>query len=247
MPPLILWDIDGTLVRGKGGRVSSTAFMQALKLAGNLAADLEYPRDAHGKTDGQIALEVLVAAQIADGDATALLSSFGQAYLAALEGQRAQLLGDIEVLPGVPEVLARLKALGVTQSLLTGNLQPVARLKLDLTALDSYVDFDIGAFGSDHHDRACLVPIALERARLRLGAEVRPEDVVVVGDTPRDIACARAGGARAVGVATGNFKREELEAHAPDAVLDDLSHTEAVVRTLLRYSTFSDPGRALIV
>jgi phosphoglycolate phosphatase len=244
---LILWDIDGTLVRGKGGRVSSTAFMQALKVVGNLAEELSYPGDAHGKTDAQIALEVLAAAQIADGEATALLASFSQAYLAALEGQRERLLGDLEVLPGVPRVLARLKALGVTQSLLTGNLQPVARLKLDLAGLDQYVDFDIGAFGSDHPDRSCLVPIARERARQRLGSEMRPEDVVVVGDTPRDIACARAGGAHVVGVATGYFKREELEAYAPDAVLDDLSDTEAVVRTLLRYSTNSEAQSALIV
>jgi phosphoglycolate phosphatase len=241
VPLLILWDIDGTLVRGKGGRVSVTAFTRALQQASQLQAELAYPKNVAGKTDSQIALETLAAASLIDDAADTVVSSFGVAYLAELELVREKLLEDLLVLPGVPEVLDQLQQLGVTQSLLTGNLEPVARLKLGLAGLDSYVDFELGAYGSDHHDRTCLVPIARGRVRQKLGYAPRPSDIVIVGDTPRDIECARAGGARVVAVATGTFSCEELQQHNPDAVLRDLSDTEAVVATLLRYSTAAEP------
>ena len=244
---IILWDIDGTLVRGKGGRVSVNAFTRALQRACELESEPIYPNNVAGKTDSQIALEVLAAAALREHDAQALLPAFGEAYLAELQSAQEHLLQDMLVLPGVPQVLARLEALGVKQSLLTGNLQPVARLKLGLVGLDRYFDFEVGAFGSDHHDRTCLVPIVRQRVEARDGQPPTADEIVVVGDTPRDIACARAGGVRVVAVATGNFQREELEAHAPDAILEDLSDTEAVVAMLLRYSTNSEQHNALIV
>ena len=117
--------------------------------------------------------------------------------------------------------------------MLTGNLEPVARLKLACAGLDQYVAFELGAYGSDHRDRDCLVPIVRERLQQQFGAEVAAADIVVVGDTPRDIACARAGGARVLAVATGNFSRAELEAHHPEVVFDDLHDTDAVVARLL--------------
>ena len=244
---LILWDIDGTLVRSNGGRVAVRAFLRALEQVAQQSVQLTYPLDAGGKTDRQLALEVLASLALAQEEAMALMPAFGDAYLAELERERAQLLADLLVLPGVPAVLAHLRRIEVKQSLLTGNLEPIARLKLGCADLLQYLDLDVGAFGSDHHDRTCLVPIARDRACERLGYDVPPEDIVVVGDTPRDIACARAGGAHVVAVATGKYTREELEAHAPDAVLDDLHDTPAVVSTLLRYSRSAESGRALIV
>jgi phosphoglycolate phosphatase len=242
---VVLWDIDGTLVRTRGGRVSVGAFLRALRSAFSLADDPPYPTDAGGKTDQQIALEILAAAAIDEDAADALLPVFGAAYLAELERERENLIGDLHVLPGVPEILARLQQLGITQSLLTGNLEPIARLKLACAGLDGYVNFELGAYGSDHRDRTCLVPVTRERLRQQL--QLEDADVVVVGDTPRDIACARAGGARAIAVATGFYKRDQLEAHQPDVVLDDLSDTEAVVAALLRYSTSTSEEHALIV
>jgi phosphoglycolate phosphatase-like HAD superfamily hydrolase len=248
-PPLILWDIDGTLVRGKGRRVSVNAFVRALQQASRLEHPLAYPERVAGKTDGQIAREVLAAASVADADATSVLAAFGRVYLDELERQRADLLEDLEILPGVPEVLERLRQLGAMQSLLTGNLEPVARLKLALVQLDHYFAFELGAFGSDHHDRTCLVPIVRQRVQQHLGEAVSPEQIVIVGDTERDIACARAGGVRVVAVATGGSTSEELAAHAPDALLADLRETDRVVATLLRYSTSAAQveTRALIV
>ena len=238
MQTLVLWDIDGTLVRGRGRRISVNAFVRALERVSKRTDILNYPRDASGKTDTQIALDALAAAAVSEAEAAEILEEFGHAYLAELEQDRHSLMQDLEVLPGVREVLRALAARGVTQSLLTGNLEPIARLKLTLTELDQYLDFEVGAFGSDHPDRSCLVPIARRRVLERRGFS--PEAIVVVGDTPRDIACARAGDAYVVAVATGQHTRENLGALGPDVVLDDLSDTESVVEILLRYSTNRD-------
>jgi phosphoglycolate phosphatase-like HAD superfamily hydrolase len=231
--PVVLWDIDGTLIRSKGGRVAVSAFLRALRDVASLQADTPYPRDAGGKTDEQIALEVLLAAELAEETALGMLPAFRAGYLRHLEANRERLVPDLRVLPGVPDVLGALALRGITQTLLTGNLESIARLKLACAGLDTYVDFELGAFGSDHRDRTCLVPITRQRVSERLGLDGSQLDIVVVGDTPRDIACARAGNARAVAVATGGYAREALEAHAPDAVLDDLQDTDAVIAALL--------------
>ena len=246
---LVLWDIDGTLVRSRGGRVSLTAFMHALRAACavELTRDpngrLVYPADVGGKTDPQIVLEILVE-HLGAERAEALLEPFGSAYLDQLRQQREALAADLRVLPGVPEALARLQQLGVCQTLLTGNLEPVARLKLACAGLDHVFAFDLGAYGSDHRDRTRLVPITLERVRAATGQV--PEHVVVIGDTPRDVACARAGGARAVAVATGSYSLAELAAHQPDVVLEDLHDTDAVLEALLGYSTHRSQSAPIV-
>ena len=231
MPPAILWDIDGTLIRSKGGRVSLTAFLVALKDVAQHPDDFEYPMDAGGKTDPQIALEVLELARFARDHAELLLSDFHEAYRIELERQRPELVTDLRVLPGVRERLSQYQADGVIQTLLTGNLEPIARIKLACVELDHYVDFDLGAFGSDHRDRTELVPISRARIKAKLGVD--PDPIVVIGDTPRDIACARAGGALAVAVATAFHSREELEKHHPDLVLDDLESGAEQLNELL--------------
>src|SRR5260370_11934599 len=195
MFPVVVWDTDGTLVRTRGGRVSVTAFLNALREVSQIEGELPYPKDAGGKTDEQIAVEVLLAAQIAEEQAADMLSRFGPVYFSLLEAQRELLVGDLRVLPGVEAVLHRLQTLGVTQSLLTGNLEPIARLKLACANLDSYVDFDLCSYGSDNRDRTCLVPVTRERLTQR---ELEPSNIVVVGDTPRDIACTRADRAHAI-------------------------------------------------
>ena len=227
---LVLWDVDGTLVRTRGARISVNAFLRALAQVADLTADLAYPTDAGGKTDEQLALEVLLAAAFDEPAARALLPGFGSAYLKTLEAEVEQLRADLRVLPGVPEALQALQDAGVQQALLTGNLEPIARLKLTCVDLEGYFAFDVGAYGSDHADRTRLVPVARERAAAVLGSA--PEQVVVIGDTPRDIACARAGGARAIAVATGNYSPDDLRQHAPDVLLEDLRDTQAVLRAI---------------
>ena len=245
---IILWDIDGTLVRSNGGRVAVNAFLRALCLSCQLEHELPYPYDSAGKTDPQIALEILAAASVAESRASQALDTFAEHYLTELKRQQQALIADLRVLPGVTETLEVLaQQRGIVQSLLTGNLEPVARFKLACAGIDQYLDFDLGAYGSDNADRSRLVPIVRQRLQRRLGPDASQADIVVVGDTPRDIGCARAGGARAVAVATGNFTKHELEAHRPDVVLDDLTDTHAVVEALLQYSSSLESRQAPIV
>jgi phosphoglycolate phosphatase-like HAD superfamily hydrolase len=107
-PPVVLWDIDGTLVRSNGGRVAVSAFLRALRLSCQLEDDLPYPTDSAGKTDRQIALEVLSAASIGKSRAAAALEAFGDTYLAELQQQRDALIADLRVLPGVRAALEEL-------------------------------------------------------------------------------------------------------------------------------------------
>ena len=230
MRRLVLWDIDGTLVRG--GKAVVEAYDSALRAIYRLEGEIARVATA-GMTDGQIALETLARHGLAEEAALSLLDDFRAAYSGQLEQIKHRMAEDLEVLPGVRAVLARLEELGVWQSLLTGNYEATARLKLAAVELDHAFDFAVGAFGSDHRDRNCLVPIAIAKARQVRGITLAPEQVVVVGDTPRDIACARAGGARVVAVATGRFSAAELVPHAPDVLLANLGDTERALAAIL--------------
>ena len=228
MNKLILWDIDGTLIYSGGvaGECMRAALTQIYGSAPN-----DERRSYAGKTDQQIILEAFP-----DRDPELLLGQldqFAALYMEQLTIRRAELAARGRVLDGVVTTLEQLGAGEVVQSVLTGNLAPVARLKLELTGLLEHFDLEVGAFGSDHHRRAELVPIAAARAELRYGRRYDGQDVVVIGDTPNDIACARAAGARAVAVATGPFSVADLQAHAPDAVLPDLVDTRAAVTAIL--------------
>ena len=119
----------------------------------------------------------------------------------------------------------------LTLGLLTGNVAAGADLKLGHFGIRGY--FGVGAFGSDSENRNALLPIALRRAQELTGIEFQPRQVVVIGDTPRDIECAREHGATSVGVATGPYSREKLETGGASHVVDDLADTEGVVRLLL--------------
>ena len=134
-------------------------------------------------------------------------------------------------MPGIRELLEALRARrDVALGLLTGNFADGARIKLEYFDLWQY--FPCGAFGDDASDRNALVPVAIERARECGVAHAAPEDVVVVGDTPHDIACARAVGARPIGVATGNYSVDDLRASGAEAVFDNLRNTESFLKLL---------------
>jgi phosphoglycolate phosphatase len=225
---LILWDIDGTLIYSGG--VAGAAMRVAMEQVYGRASAAERHTYA-GKTDQQIILEAF--ADRARADLLPLLDQFTAAYLHELDARRAEFLAHGRVLDGVVAALDRLATLPVVQSLLTGNLLPIARFKLDLLGLSSYFDFDTGAFGSDHHIRANLVPIAAGRAAQRYGRPFSGKDVVVIGDTPNDIDCGRAAGVCTVAVATGPFSVAELQAHGADVVLESLADSDAAIHAIL--------------
>jgi phosphoglycolate phosphatase len=226
---LLLWDIDGTLIRGGG--VGSAALNGAA--AAVLGEPVVEPVVMHGKTDPQILTEIFLAAEVAEGAIPELLP------VAVAEAERLLALAEAdlrrrgEVIRGVAEVLGQAATLpGVRQTLVTGNLLANAVLKVAAFDLVGYFDIEVGAYGTDHTDRNELVPIALERvARLR-GEFYLPEEVWVIGDTPADLACAQVAEVRCLLVATGQVPLSELRSLNADVVLEDLTNTDDVVQIL---------------
>lgn len=224
---LILWDIDGTLIRG--GSIAQRVFVSAIeRVIGRSAAS--HGVVMGGKTDPQIAHEILVALGVEASEAAGHISTVIEHLESDLAEGAAELRRDGRVLPGVVDALAALADdPRVVQSILTGNTAANAAVKLGAFDLARYVDIDVGAYGSDDADRRMLVPIALDRARRLRGFTGSARDVWVIGDTPRDHECAVAAGARSLLVATGRIGRDELEACGADAVLDDLGDVDRVL------------------
>lgn len=224
---LILFDIDGTLVLtgGAGLRAMNRAFDELL---GSRQALDDIP--VAGRTDWIILQDAL--ARLGRELDAALFGALRDRYLAHLEVEiDAPGHGVKGVMPGIREVLDALDARAdVSLGLLTGNFEAGARIKLQHFDLWRY--FRCGAFGDDAADRNALVPFALSRAHALGVCVVSVEDVFVVGDTPHDIACARAVGARPVGVATGSFTVEELRASGAPHVFADLRDVPAFLRLL---------------
>jgi phosphoglycolate phosphatase-like HAD superfamily hydrolase len=224
---LVLFDIDGTLVLtgGAGLRAMNRACEH---IVGHRSA-LEGVAIA-GRTDWIILDDALAQNGLTlDAD---LLDELRRRYVEHLQ-EEIQLPGEgvKAVMPGIRELLDALRprddmALG----LLTGNFAEGARIKLQYFDLWKY--FPCGAFGDDASDRNHLVPVALERARECGLIDASPSEVFVVGDTPHDVACARAVGATPVGVATGRYSVGQLRAAGADVVFQDLGDTAAVLRVL---------------
>jgi phosphoglycolate phosphatase len=225
---LILWDIDGTLLRGPG--VGSGALYRAVGAVAELA---DVPRvDMHGKTDPQILREIFEAAEFA-GDIDAALPEAIRLAEANLAGAEAELRAVGSVFPGVVELLERLGATpGVRQTLLTGNLTANAAVKVGAFDLTHHFDAEVGAYGSDHADRLELVPIALERVQRLRGETYDPSEVWVIGDTANDLACARIANVRCLLVGTGSPGWDGVRALGADLAVPDLADVDAVFAAL---------------
>jgi phosphoglycolate phosphatase-like HAD superfamily hydrolase len=226
---LVLFDIDGTLItaRGAGRRALRRALDHVFGTTGSLEG-----YDMSGKTDPRILFEVLSGAGVDRMAVTERLDDFFERYALTLSEE----IGDgrdVVTMPGVADVVRRLAAAeGVVLGLLTGNIEAGARIKLQPTGLLPY--FVLGAFGSDDADRRRLPSLATRRAHAQVGYAFAPREVLVIGDTPHDIDCARHFGAVAVAVATGRFTREQLEREDPDLTFDDFSDAEEAAERLLR-------------
>ncbi|HMH52533.1 MAG TPA: haloacid dehalogenase-like hydrolase [Candidatus Acidoferrum sp.] len=224
---LFLFDIDGTLVNAGG--VGRTAVSNALtEVYGTTGAIDGY--DFRGRTDPRIVLDLIGAAGWDEADIHARLTTYFDVYLRELDA----LVGDgarVRVLPGVGDVVRALSAReDAVVGLLTGNIEPGARVKLRSTGL--WPLFRVGAFGSDDVDRRRLPAVARRRAHEALGHDIPFDRVTIIGDTPLDVDCARASGALAVAVATGRYTGDELSACSPDVLFPDLSDVESVIDAL---------------
>jgi phosphoglycolate phosphatase len=211
----VLWDIDGTLLRS--GPVAPVAFLDAVAEVTGVRPTPE-GRDYGGRLDTEIA-QMLLAAVGAE------MTHVGD-VLAALERLVLERLGQLRAqtrtYPGVDALLARLAAAGVRQTVVTGNIAAVARHKLEAGGLIPPIELGFGGFGDSAASRAAVARTALGRLSAD-GWQPDPAEVWIVGDTPRDLACARAVGVRCALVATGRATVGELAALGADIVLPDLS------------------------
>lgn len=219
---LILFDIDGTLLTsgGAGERALRRGFRERFGIDDDLARI-----EMAGRTDSGIARRMLATHGLEETPEN--LTAFFDGYLHFLAHELPVSQGRL--LPGIVALLEQLKAReDIVLALLTGNLERGAELKLTHYGVWHY--FEFGAYADDHHDRDQLGHFARLRAEEKHGCAFPPERIFVLGDTPHDVACARALGAKAIAIATGKFTRAELGALAPDFLLDDLGDVPAVLR-----------------
>ncbi len=218
---LVLFDIDGTLMDSGGAGTKSL----------NLAfEDLFSVRDAFkgipmaGKTDIQIIREGLRKNGISSGNGNVGL--FTDRYVEHLKREIENPGKHLK--PGIRKALEFMRGVGdVSLGLLTGNIERGARIKLGSFGLNSF--FPFGAFGDDHEDRNKLLPVAVERFRSLCRKDIDYRDCVVIGDTPRDVECAKIYGAYAVAVATGPYVYDSLVAAGADMVLRDISEMDSSI------------------
>src|ERR1700751_785300 len=221
---LLLFDIDGTLIHSGGAGVQ--ALKSAFKERFGIDDDL-HDIEIAGMTDSGIVLSILEKHKIPATHEN--VSAFLDSYVHFLSLELPRRKGKL--LPGVLELLERLKSRPhVVLALLTGNVSRGARLKLEHYGVWHF--FEFGAFADDHHDRNELGFFAQTRARERHGREFAASEIDVIGDTPHEIACGKALGARTIAVATGRMSRDELAKYHPDFLIDDLSNVETIMNTL---------------
>lgn len=219
MSRLLLFDIDCTLIDTGG------AGMAALKEAACELFGAEGPElDLAGSTDSGIVRGML------DHFASDIeLEDFYRVYLQKLTPNLVSYRGTI--LPGVTTLLDELVHSDASLGLLTGNIADGAKAKIDHYELTRYFPIEVGAYGDDHHDRNELGPVALKRAHSIYGMAFDAEQSVVIGDTPKDIACGKAMGAATLAVATGRFSVDDLQACGADLAVEDFSDSR--VRSFL--------------
>lgn len=234
---LVLWDVDLTLIDARG--FGKHWYGKALrKVTGDGLREMP---DTAGRTELAIASEVLELHGVAANGVN--LEAIFTALTTVVAEDRAALSARGSALPGAAEALTALAAMpGVVQTLVTGNLPPVAFIKLDVFDLHHHVDFDIGGFGTDSVHRHDLVAASVAKASAKHGTTFAPEEVVVVGDTPHDVTGALHFGAVAVGVTTGRSDADELDAAGAHVVLPDLSDTDVVLEALRFQPTEARPN-----
>jgi len=225
---LLLFDIDGTLIRSQGAGRETLAYAldQVFGATGPLT-------DYHmsGKTDPRIVMDLMTAVGFSAAEINARLPQVYE-HMAA-KGREIFPHRDMHACPGVPEMLTALRGHeNVVLGLLTGNAQLTAPMKLTAAGIDP-AQFKVGAYGSDALDRNLLPGIGIERANQLTGHEFSGYNTVIIGDTPADILCARAGKVTAVAVASGWHSTATLAQYQPDHLFENLTDTQMVMEILL--------------
>lgn len=225
---LLLFDIDGTLIRSNSaGRLAMAAALE--EMFGSSGPLESYSMG--GKTDARIIMDLLTAIGI---DAKEIARRLPEAYALMAEKAGAIYPGrGIMACPGVEGLLNALQGRAdVLLGLLTGNSEPTAPMKLQEAGIDP-AQFIVGAYGSEDLDRNRLPEIAIQRANELTGLTMTGDNTIIIGDTPADILCARAGKAKAVAVASGWHSVKSLARYHPDVLFEDLCDTQSVLQKLL--------------
>ncbi len=227
---VILFDIDGTLIKAvRRGEYRGLIRLMLIEIFGTYGRIGEI--DFAGKTDLRIYREALEPAGVSMEVIRERLPVVEAAMVDMLEGL-AQTGELFRLCPGVRELLDSLASdSSFVISLLTGNVERLALAKLKVAGIGEYFQVK-GAYGNDAEDRDHLPEIAARRISASLGEEITPERFLIVGDTPRDISCARHFGARVLSVASGPHPVEHLSQFEPDGIVEDLSDTRRVVELL---------------
>jgi phosphoglycolate phosphatase-like HAD superfamily hydrolase len=225
---LLLWDIDRTLVRIPG--VSREIYAAALSAV--TGRELVHMPEMGGKTDREL-IEALFMVHGVPAEPR-LFDDFYAVMTSAADERRAVMRSNGRVLAGAREALTAFAGMpGVVQSVVTGNIRPIAHQKLAVLGLADVIDFEVGGYGSDDSTRAVLVRRAWLRAERKYGQSFAPDRVVVIGDTPHDVVGARRNDVVAIGVATGSSTEADLLAAGAHVVLPNLADTAAVVAAVL--------------
>ena len=231
---ILLWDLDGTLVRGKRFGTFKDYTVPMLQTVFGTAGCLP-DLVVSGMTDLQIVEEALRPEGITREHISSRKTQLKECYIREMKRAVSDGAHVIEAIPGASEVLQAVhEHPRYLSALLTGNIEPAAHLKVEVAGLANFFTLP-GAFGDESFDRRDLPAKAVERINRHLGVELPPEQFIVIGDTPNDIACARHFGTRVVAVATGRIhSAEELRVLQPDALLPNLLDVDLFMDTLAR-------------
>ena len=229
---VLLWDIDGTLIRSVRSGAFKDYTIPVLQAVFGTAGRL-HEMKVSGMTDLQIVGEALRHEGFTHEHVRERIEHLRERYMEEMHKAIGNGQQFFEVLPGVREVLQAVATHPrYCSALLTGNIEPAAYLKMELVGLSEFFELP-GAFGDESHDRRELPALAAERIRRYFDQDLDPSQFIVIGDTPNDIACARHFGARALVVGTGRlYTAEDLLECNPDALLPDFSNVELVMQTL---------------
>ncbi|WP_435106631.1 HAD family hydrolase [Nocardiopsis synnemataformans] len=219
----VLWDVDHTLLETRG--VGSKVFAEAFEIATGqpMSAGMA---TALGHTEPVLLEETLHLNGIRCPD-EGLFERFARAQVAAYRQHAEELRMRGRILPGVERTL---EALGhqpnIIQSVLTGNTRGAAEVKLAVFGLDRWLDLDIGAYGDDDVNRSALVGFARQRSEAKLGEAFPASDIILIGDTPRDVEAGHLAGVRVIGVASGASPVQELQSAGADYTIESLDETD---------------------
>lgn len=228
---LLLWDIDRTLLYA--GDVDRTVYREAFsRVVGRAAVRL--PARGTGVTMPRAVRRLLLDNGVPEDETEKLLPKVLEVVPERLAAHEGDVRRDGVLMPGALEAVAAVAADDrLVPSVVTGNLEPNARLKLRVFGLDEYIDPDLGGYASDDEHRPALVAVAQKRAAARHGGRFTRENTVIVGDSLEDVRTGREGGARVVGVAAGRTSAAALADAGADAVLPDLTDVKRLMSAIV--------------